>query len=221
MWLCCFQCAWACVCVCACVCVRTASCSSLCPEVCFPPLLALLSTDQKESSLVWFLEQSAPPPTLSFLPASLQSAKERVKEGRWSTLLWGKKEGGVVWSRHQSVVSAEVYVRRGIGRGDLPSSGRLWSWCNFDELLKAQVLRRRPARGRVCTCELDTWLCFWFWEIGLMSNVLRHTKLWCSVRVFKFYSNTHYFSIQFLSCYQMHQHHIMWVSCLQCRSSYF
>ncbi len=52
-----------------CVCVRTASCSSLCPEVCFPPLLALLSTDQKESSLVWFLEQSAPPRHCpSFLP---------------------------------------------------------------------------------------------------------------------------------------------------------
>ncbi len=144
MWLCCFQ------CVCVCLCVHTASCSSLCPEVCFPPLLALLSTDQKESSLVWFLEQSAPPLLCpSFLPHYKEQKNVWKRED--GHLYFGKKEG-VVWSRHQSVVSAEVYVRRGIGRGDLPSSGRLWSWCNFDELLKAQVLQRRPARGHVCVC---------------------------------------------------------------------
>ncbi len=139
MWLCCFQ----CVCVCVCVCVR-AHCQLL-----ISVSWGVLSSSpcppehRSEGKFTCLISRTeCPPPTLSFLPASLQRAKEPVKEGRWSSLLWrsGLKQ------------TSKCCFSRGVcetGHRQGGSSGRFWSWCNFDELLKAQVLRRRPARGRV------------------------------------------------------------------------
>ncbi len=210
MWLCCFQ----CVCVCVCVCVRTASCSSLCPEVCFPPLLALLSTDQKESSLVWFLEQSAPP---RLCPSFLPHYKEQKNA-------WKREDGQLYFGEWFEADIKVLFQQRCMWDG--ASAGGIFplqgvSGPDVTLMSCSGAPEEASSRSCACTCELDTWLCFWFlnWSCQTL-YVLRHTKLWCSVRVFKFYSSTHYFSIPFLS-YQMHQHHIMWVSCLQCRSSYF
>ncbi len=139
-----------------------------------------------------------------------------MKEGRRSSSL-GKKRGRSGLKQTSKCVSAEVYVRRGIGRGDLPSSGRLWSWCNFDELLKAQVLRSRPACGRVHV--LASWihggvLCFDDFEKLVSCQtlfVLRHTQAMVLCQGIQVLVQHTILFNSFLSCYQMHQRCIMWV----------
>lgn len=77
-------------------------------------------------------ESSSPRQGLSFLPRYKVSEK-----GKTAVLSWkrkGRRRG--LKQTSKCCVSVEVYVRRASSGGDFPSSGHLWSWCNFHKLLR-------------------------------------------------------------------------------------